>query len=634
MSNNISRRTFIKATLAGAVGLALPNMRAHAEEDSYTYADTINWAGEYDVIVMGFGGAGAVAANYAAKTSDSVLLFDVAPKGHEGGNTRYCGQFVVCGDDRDKLLTYYRTLGAGYDVDDELLTVFTEKLVSLPDDMNKEYDLPDMMFWRGIPATAWAIPEYPEFEGSETINSFTFHRGYSDGAVWQTVRNKVVNQPDRIDILYETRGRKLIQDPDSKTILGVCVERNGELINIRAKNGVVMTCGGFENNPTMIANYLSLSKSNPIGTLYNRGDGIKMALDVNADLWHMDCHEGQCTDCIGSLGFDVGEGKRGSIIREFAAGGSYIVVSEDGTRFMNETELCRHGHNYYYGEHMIPPFTTYSYVIADEKMMQTWKENGLPNDDMKSVMTEASSFEELAEILSLPKLVRNISFYNDSVSAGEDFVFNRTPETMAALDDGHCYAFRMVPRILNTQGGARRNCRAEVLDVDGNPIPHLYSAGEFGGLTAHNYQGATNIAECLIFGRIAGENAAAKKDELPVYQMHKKVSSDLVYTLGATDEIAESFDTTANEYIGKGSGIGGDVVVKCRIEDGKITNIEIISQSETEGIGSRAIEAIPAQFIGCSSIDEINEIDGVSGASITSNALKAAVIDCLTQSMA
>ena len=63
---------------------------------------------------------------------------------------------------------------------------------------------------------------------------------------------------------------------------------------------------------------------------------------------------------------------------------------------------------------------------------------------------------------------------------------------------------------LNTQGGPRRNERAQVVRPDGTPIPRLYSAGELGSIYSYLYQGTGNIGECLAFGRIAGRNAAAE----------------------------------------------------------------------------------------------------------------------------
>jgi len=632
MSNSITRRSFLKGSAIAALAAALPNMRAVAEEKTYTYADTIAWDGEYDVVVIGFGGAGAVAANFAAKTSDSVLIFDVAPKGHEGGNTRYSGQFVVCGDNKDDLMTYYKALDHGGDSDEEMLKVVIEKLTTLGDDMNAEYNLPELMYWRGIPSTAWAIPEYPELPGSSTINAFSVHAGAGDGALWNVLRQKVVDQPEKIDILYETRGRKLIQDPETKTILGVSMERGGEMINIRAKNGVVMAMGGFENNPQMLKNYLYLSHSNPGGTLYNRGDGITMALEVNADLWHMNLLNS--TGRFAGLTLDVGEGKLAVTASGFDQGGSFIVVGTDGSRYMNETVYSRHGYVYYCGEYKIPLHPEVSYIIMDEKMMQSLRDNNAVSEEMLSVMTEADSYEALAEKLGMSRLVKHVELFNSCVAAGDDHMFDRDPATMIAMDDGKCYAVRMALRILNTQGGARRNARAEVLDVNGNPIPHLYSAGEFGGMTAKNYQGATNLAECLIMGRIAGENAAIAKEALPAYKVRESVESNIKYTLGTSDEVAATYTSTENEYIGKGTGIGGDVVVKCTIENGEVKAVEVLQQTETEGIGTPAIENLPAKFVGCKTADDVNGVDAIGGATITSKALKAAVIDCLTQAAA
>lgn len=74
--------------------------------------DNDSWNAVYDVVVVGFGGAGATAARFAADKGAKVLLVDSAPEGHEGGNTRYCGQIVQAGYDYDKLKKYYQQLTA------------------------------------------------------------------------------------------------------------------------------------------------------------------------------------------------------------------------------------------------------------------------------------------------------------------------------------------------------------------------------------------------------------------------------------------------------------------------------------------------------------------------------------------
>jgi uncharacterized protein with FMN-binding domain len=206
---------------------------------------------------------------------------------------------------------------------------------------------------------------------------------------------------------------------------------------------------------------------------------------------------------------------------------------------------------------------------------------------------------------------------------------------MRAFEGSKYYAMYLVNGLLNTQGGPRRNENAEVLDTDGNPIPHLYSAGECGGITVCMYQGGTNVAECFTFGRIAGKNAAAAKDALPDYVV-EAVESNPAQPGEITDLStgAAEYEAGENQYIGTASGMNGDVVVRVTMDGDTISNVEVLKQAETEGIGSKAIEQLPEQFVGLSTEDAINGLDGVSGATITSNALKQAVINALLQAAA
>lgn len=75
--------------------------------------------------------------------------------------------------------------------------------------------------------------------------------------------------------------------------------------------------------------------------------------------------------------------------------------------------------------------------------------------------------------------------------------------------EGPFYGIQIALGILNSQGGAKRNGQSQVLDLEGNPIPRLYSAGEFGSIYAYMYNGGGNISEAVSTGRIAGQGAAA-----------------------------------------------------------------------------------------------------------------------------
>lgn len=152
----------------------------------------------------------------------------------------------------------------------------------------------------------------------------------------------------------------------------------------------------------------------------------------------------------------------------------------------------------------------------------------------------ADTIAGLEEKLGIPagNLEATIEDFNKMANDGYDPAFKRSAETMKAFGDGPFYAIEMIQAFLNTQGGARRNARAEVVGVDGEPIPHLYSAGEFGGMTPYQYNGGGNMAECLIFGAIAGANAAEEKDPLPALPMG--VVSDIVYTQGSGSHQADA----------------------------------------------------------------------------------------------
>ena len=87
----------------------------------------------------------------------------------------------------------------------------------------------------------------------------------------------------------------------------------------------------------------------------------------------------------------------------------------------------------------------------------------------------------------------------------------RAPATLSPLATPPYYAMPLVPSMLNTQGGPRRNERAQIVQPDDTPIPRLYSAGEMGSIYSYLYQGTGNIGEAFAFGRISARNAVAEK---------------------------------------------------------------------------------------------------------------------------
>ena len=246
---------------------------------------SFKWDAVYDVIVLGFGGAGATAARFAADSGAKVLLVDSAPEGHEGGNTRYAGQMVGAGTDYEALKKYHENLAAPLKSDKETFNNLIEGMANMSENFEKYLGVKPVSMKKllaGTPSTKY-VTEYPELP----YDDYLVHNGTSDAALWKLLRQKVLDRSEKITVWYSSPAKHLIQDGGSKIVLGAQIERNHVLRNIKANNGVVLAVGGFENNKEMIQTFLQSSYLSPIGSLYNKGDGIKMLEEVNAQLWNM-----------------------------------------------------------------------------------------------------------------------------------------------------------------------------------------------------------------------------------------------------------------------------------------------------------------------------------------------------------
>ena len=644
-ASSISRRNLIKgATLAGAAGaMAFSAAVAVADEasDSYTFADTVKWDAEYDVVVLGMGFAGMVSAMEAADNGAAVLLCEKMEEGKAGGNSKVCGQSFACGDDDpDATMQYYTAMAAGRKYPEGVLEVITNGVAGMKNTIADKYgfNIDEFMSFTGLPVVGNISPEYPSFPGADKISLVVAHQGMSDSFLFQSMKSRLVdNYADKIDVWYATPGEELIQDPVSGAVIGVKVSRNGEERNVRALNGVCICTGGFENDTQMVQDYLGLIDYAVIGGLYNTGDGIKMAQKVGARLWHMSAFEGG----LGMMGcgYNTPEGANAiqiSVLQETPMNtGATIVVGDWGNRYQNESAPVLHGHmSDHNGIWENPKYPQHSWIIWDKTQMDTINgTEGLFDPAYADTVTECATVADAAAVIgcTADDLQFTIDTFNDYATTGIDLAWNRPAETMRAFDGAAYYVMPLKANLLNTQGGPERNTDAQIVGMDGEPIPHLYSAGECGGITTCMYQGGTNVAECFIMGQLAGANAAAAKDPLPAYTLAPAVESTPAH-LGDETDIKESTaasNGTPNDdgtYVGAGKGIGGEVPVTVTLDDdGKIASVTVGENSETEGIGSKAIEQLPEQFVGLSTADEIDAVDGVSGATLTSNALKAAI---------
>ena len=662
MKKEISRRSFLKGTAAGALMFAAgSSLAGSAVAES---ADGIQWDGEYDVVVLGYGGAGANAAVAACESGAKVLLVDKAPTGLEGGNTMASGQFIMATDDPDQLYTYLTTLmGKFQNWDDEAVRAYCNGCAENYDwmvgpmggdpeiicptehpsaPMENTAGTKDSWTERenpwGIGRKGWVYcwQEFPEYESGKhclclTASGTRFDRSYYN------LCQKAVQAHD-IEVWSGAPGKKLLTDA-SGVVIGAVIEKDGKRLNIKANGGVVLATGGFEHNKEMVSSYLQQPYVHQRGGLYNDGDGVKMATAVGADLWHMSNSAGFSWTYKNPNLSTVGLGGPSATLG--------VIVGLGGTRFMNEAASNRHGRIDIGGRWISTPMPLPSYVVHDadqlaagKKFMSTFSD-GYADEIASGEVLTGTTLEELAEAIrqsnggkdapnfDTEKFVAAINAYNKRYDAGEDADYGRPFATMVPVRTGPFYAVKIGPTYFNTMGGPRRNQYAQVINVEGYPVEGLFSAGELGSIFCDMYNGSGNLGETMVFGRIAGRNAAARAKG----EFKGATEPAHIWQGEDNDENAEEAMVTGTykdgTYEGSGTGFGGKIVVDVTIEGGKIAKVEVVSDAETPGIGGVAMPEYCDAVVEKQSID----IDAVASASNTLRGFKEAVNDALAKAV-
>ena len=282
MDTKLSRRSFLKGSAAGLLGMATVGAMgiAFAEEKTETiFEKTIDWDAEFDVVVVGFGAAGASAAITAADNGASVLLLEKADEGHAGGNSVVCKQLIVSTPNKEDARTYMKSMRGNF------LTPSDDMIDTYIEEISHNYDwcvalgAPD-------PTARPAFLEFPDNPGAGGMEAFTVGSKMDDGSMYYLLKDNVKKRG--VTVWYEAPAKHLVQDPATKVIHGVIAMVEGAERKIRAKNGVILTCGGFESNRQMQEDYYVRNNLHSLGNIrYNTGDGIKMAQEIGADLWHM-----------------------------------------------------------------------------------------------------------------------------------------------------------------------------------------------------------------------------------------------------------------------------------------------------------------------------------------------------------
>ena len=493
----------------------------------------------FDVIVVGYGFGGAVAAINAHDAGAKVLLAEKMP--NPGGISICSGGGLRLPHDRDATFAYLKATNDGT-TPDNILEAFVDEMVQIDDYVQELIKVNGAQIKRTERPGNYTFPGYDKmyFLQIDDIPGFDPKRDYS-------YANALSGGPYMFKVLQDNiaaRGieerlgvsaQRLITDGEG-SVCGVWLDDGHGAKAFEAKRGVILACGGFEHAPEMQRQYWQINPVYTAAFVGNTGDGIRMTTDLGADLWHMWHFHGTYGFRHPDLPFAIRTKRLPDWVpgvREAEAPMSWILVGKNGRRFMNEYDpyLQDTGHRgmdrvdpLQMGQPYVPCFM----ILDDEgralyPLGQTMFNDGdyenyeWSRDNLKEVQNglikKADSIEELAEMIGCPsdELTATVESWNAACDTGSDDM-GRPPKSMVPLRTPPYYLAEVWPCVSNTQGGPVHDEKRRVVNAYGEPIPRLYTAGELGGIWGSLYLSGGNLTECFVSGRIAGRAAAGETE--------------------------------------------------------------------------------------------------------------------------
>lgn len=519
-----------------------------------------------DVVIIGFGAAGGCAAIEAHAASAEVVLLEKQPQNKHYSNSRMSGGgFHSPSPDGDfeSIKAYAKAMFSGENLLHKLegeQPEFSDALAhawATYSPQNAAFmQMLDPLF-KTFSSAGAAFADFPgadraqyaclrstyigdEYEAGQIGGTKDLPKAQKEaGEAFHTCLLTGV-QSRNIPIHYDTAAQSLCVD-ENGAVSGVIAERNGERIHYHARRAVLITCGGYEYNPRMRKAFLDGPGKEGwafYGTPANTGDGIRMALKIGAALAKVGSVAGRVICAIPERRNGLKIGLNTSSVGK----PNEIVVDNLGQRYAAERRITKDPSRYIFYKEALQFDTvtlTYpripSWMIFDSTLFEggalvssaaaayndiDWDKGNLNALRNGWILQGATIAELAAKIRAHPEnrermdaaaLVQQVETWNRYCAAGHDPDFNAEPNTMGEVIKPPFFAIPLYPGGPNTKGGLRANARREVLDWDDQPIPRLYSAGEISSAFQFVYQGGGNLAECIVFGRIAGINAAAEQ---------------------------------------------------------------------------------------------------------------------------
>ena len=450
----------------------------------------------YDVVVIGAGGAGFSAAITARNAGANVVLLEKMPA--VGGNSLISGAEMNVAknwvqpklginDDSPELHAQDTFKGGDGKGDMKVINVMTHEALDAAkwcrDYLGVRFEDDNLFFFGGHSRKRALIP--------------VGHTGTEFIAKFQAKADEL-----GIPVITNMKAEELIKDKDGR-VVGVKATMDGSEYTFNAKGGVVLATGGFGANPEMVKKYNPKidERFKTTDAPGSTGEALYMAERAGAELVNMGYIQTYpiCDPISGAI----------ELIADARFDGA-IMLNQEGKRFVEELQRRD-----VLSEAILNQTGRYCWVLWNDKIgsiSNTVKAHANEYEAFtkQGIMTTCDDLKCIADFTKIPfdQLQKTVKRVSDMAGKGNDKDFNHR-SGLVDMQQGKYYVIKAVPSTHHTMGGVRINEKAEALTAEGKVIPGLWAAGEVTGVThGTNRLGGNAYTDIIVFGRIAGEAAA------------------------------------------------------------------------------------------------------------------------------
>ena len=450
----------------------------------------------YDVVVIGAGGAGFSAAITAKNAGANVVLLEKMPA--VGGNSLISGAEMNVAknwvqpklginDDSPELHAQDTFKGGDGKGDMKVINVMTHEALDAAkwcrDYLGVRFEDDNLFFFGGHSRKRALIP--------------VGHTGTEFIAKFQAKADEL-----GIPVITNMKAEELIKNKDGR-VVGVKATMDGSEYTFNAKGGVVLATGGFGANPEMVKKYNPKidERFKTTDAPGSTGEALYMAERAGAELVNMGYIQTYpiCDPISGAI----------ELIADARFDGA-IMLNQEGKRFVEELQRRD-----VLSEAILNQTGQYCWVLWNDnigKISNTVKAHANEYEAFtkQGIMTTCDDLKCIADFTKIPfdQLRKTVKRVSDMAGKGNDKDFNHRAGLMD-MQQGKYYVIKAVPSTHHTMGGVRINEKAEALTAEGKVIPGLWATGEVTGVThGTNRLGGNAYTDIIVFGRIAGAEAA------------------------------------------------------------------------------------------------------------------------------